>query len=335
VFTFISCSPRDEIVEGQLGSFSSTVISVEKDGAKLPTCTTKEGDEKPKPTWNTIRFFHELNFIFPKVKNNELSIIVSKGDFNCVKISSDETVELETQIEPRGKDYEKTGAFVYVKKLEIMDTGYLLNNTALMSEFADGMGMSVGQLSTYLKSSPVKTKVNITYVSKTKGKLSDDDKPKDDGGDSNSKLLTYLKLPGDQGKTAGDCGSEWTSLRLQKWFIEEHAEVLKNKIEDKGLKVFVGAGDRHCLPLGASGRFETLQDDGSFTLFGPEYIVEAVILRKKSDFFEDPILLEYVARDAGMSVEMFVAYLENMKNDVVNMTFIKWDNLLDTPEEDL
>ena len=322
---FISCSPRDEPAQGSgrgnegIELASGQIVTVDKKGERSSTC----GDEGAKD-WTDIRMFNELSMAFEKAKKNQLSIFVNKKGRSCVRIGSQ--LELAIQETPDSGNPKGIGVFVEATKVLIMNTEDLLKNTKLMNEFADGMGLSVGELEAYLKDR-YNEQLNITYFKPVGGSK----KPVDgDDGNTNepkppgSSLVSILKSPNDDGKTISDCGEQkWSSLRVQNWFLDEHKQILVKAIEDQTLKVFVGAG-KNCLPVGATAHFEAAVDDGEFAVVGGEYKVSAVIERSMEDFANDPVLTEYVAEDMGMTPEEFMNFLANIKNEKVNMTFIDW-----------
>lgn len=326
----MACSPRDQAPlngsrnngpgGGGINLSSGQTITVDKEGEKLSSCS--DG-----PTWSTIRFYYEVNFIFEKLKQNDVTIIVAKGSSNCLKISNNTPVEFETQKEPMGKDYNKTGVKVYVQKMQIMNTSDLLARTDLLAEYANGMGMTVGELISFLKQEPYKDQVNITFVSKTASAPGDNGSDNNGGTDDTGTTpslggINILRLPQDQGKTISECASPWTDVRV----FKEVVDTTLSKIADRSLEVYVSQGDRSCLPIGNIAFFTSQDDSGQYVkVENSDFQVRAVVVRAKSDFVADPTLAEYVAEDMGLTVEAFMTYLSGMNKDQVNLTYINWD----------
>ena len=233
-----------------------------------------------------------------------------------------------------GKDYENTGAKVYVKKVQVMNTKDLLARTDLLAEFAAGMTMTVGQMIAFLQQEPYKEQVNITFVSKTASSPSDNGSSDSDNDDTDTDSgnsgsgISILRLPGDVGKTISQCSTPWTDIRI----FKEISDNTLTKVADRSLQVYVSQGDRSCLPIGAMAFFSSQDDSGQFVkVEGSDFQVRAVVVRPRSDFNDDPTLAEYVAEDMGLSPEDFMNYLSGMNKDLVNLTYINWD--VEEPQE--
>ncbi|MCJ8277612.1 MAG: hypothetical protein HRT44_05385 [Bdellovibrionales bacterium] len=316
---FLSKEPIEGGATNPFEDFGDEIEEVTSKDQKLSTCS---GDEQP--TWSTIRLFNEFrDLIGDKLGTAEITAIVSKGDFNCVKVGS--KVEFELQNE-EGSGFEKTGSFVYVQKILRMDTGYLLSESDRLMEYAKAMGLTVSQLSDYIRDRP-RDQVTVTFVSLEESPVDDggvsDDPVVDDDPVVSGPSFTILKNAGEKTESCGD--QTWLGLRLQTWFVDEHKTKMIENFNNKTMKVFVGAGDKQCLPLGAQGQYEALNADDNFELMGDKFTVQSIVVRPKADLLDDPILLEYLAQDMGLTTEMFKAHIENMRNDFVNMIFMTWE----------
>ncbi len=210
VFLVVACGPRDDEKflggDGNQGGFdlkSGEIVERKNEGDKLPTC-----DQSDDPTWDTVRLFNEVSFIFDDL--DKLQVVVGKGSRNCVKISNQDSIEIEVQNDPQAKGFDGTGVRYFVIALHLMNTADLLNQQESLEKVAKGMAMSVEQLKEFLNSEPRRDQITLTYLKPTTGT----EPPKE--------VSSSLKFATKKGEVASDCKDlRWTSIRVSQ-------EIFKN-----------------------------------------------------------------------------------------------------------
>ncbi len=311
-----ACAPRDDLSPQEgTGGFNqqTTPIKISNEGEKLSTCS-KDTD----PTWDTIRLFNELQFIFNKL--DQVSLIVGKGTRNCVKVSSIRPVELVIQKVANAMDFENSGAFYFVSAIEIVNTDDLLGNNPLMQELSKGMAMSVAELETFLRTDK-RSQMTITYLQKSPASSQEGSVTSPPAENSPTGQIKIYREPEFTGKTASSCNNPWKDLRI----FPDVFLLFKNSIEQKQMKMFLAQGDRNCYVIGENSFVSLKNDQGDFVIQeNLEFKVTGVVIRPKVDFITDPILAEYTARDMGLSYQEFLDYLNTLKSDQVHGTWIQW-----------
>jgi hypothetical protein len=288
VFALIThCAPRDDESligsGGDRGGFdlkSGQTLRVTEQGQKLSSC-----NQDDDPTWNTIRLFAELSFMFSKV--NDLKVIVGKGSRNCVKVSDQDAVEIVLQDAPQSKNYDSSGAFYLVTKLEMMNTQDFLNNAGMVNDMARDMGMSADQLKAFLATEPKRDQITITYLKKADGSSNKPGPKKDEfqlaKGDIITTTLEGNKLP--------SCRDEkdptWQTIRLP-----FDLSALADKLE--AVSVVVGKGSRNCVAVSSENTIELeLQEEeggNKYKKLGAHYLVDSLMMINTSDFLNSDLL---------------------------------------------
>ncbi|MCB0377730.1 MAG: hypothetical protein KDD33_04495 [Bdellovibrionales bacterium] len=309
-----SCGPRDEAASGSSGpSFiqlkTGEVLEVSAEGEQLTpeNCKRKDGSQD---IWKTIRLFKENQNLYSKAQDNRLKVILGRAR-NCLQVSTKVPVEYVLQNED-GKSFANTGVKVLVTKLQVMNIDDLLKKSDLMTEFADGMGVSVSELVEFLKDEGLRGQVSVTYV-----QSANPDQPQQP---SNGKIQV-IDLAGNEGQVIRPdlCGTQiWQSVRI----FQDIQDPVIEAITDKKLKLFLSQGDKVCLAMGEPFFFEVKNQDGKFEkVEGSDYRLVKVIIRNKDDFLGDPMLRDYVSRDMNLSLAEFESYLQGMSRDQVNLLY--------------
>lgn len=305
----LQCGPRDDASLNN-GSGAGTVslkaggtLSVSQEGQKLSTCS-QPGD----PSWNSIRLFAELNFMFDKV--DRLKAIVSKGTYNCTPVSLKNTVSIDLQQAPQSKDYKKS-AYYHVTKIEIRNTSDVLNSPELLNTLATDMAMTSDQLKNYLLSPPQKSQINISYLKPADETKSKADNNKDSLQEGDFKLpagnVLYTKAEGGQLPTcSSDSDVAWQTLNLP-----FEIDFLKDRLDQ--LQLLVLKGTKNCLQVSNK---KTVELQTALSPIGVQYqgtqhyyLVDALQMMHLEDLLADEKLLETVAKQMAMSVEELKAYL--------------------------
>lgn len=306
VLLLVSCGPRDDekLLGGGdrgdgFGLKSGERISVAENNKKLPSCSKDD-----QPTWDSIRLFDELSFMYPKAGN--LSVIVGKGDFNCVQVSDSQTVEIDFS---DGTGWKGSGHHYYVYEIVMMPTEDLLNDNFKLKEVAQGMQMSVEQMKSFLNSQPTKAEVTLTYLKRKDGQTTEPEE--------NLSISIYDEL----GKTMESCKDKvFTDLRV----FPKEREILSQAIESKNLRAMVAPGDHNCLKIGDEASLSFKNEDGKFEVQEAKFKVQSIVVRDRSNFLEDPILSGYVASEMGVSLDLFMKIVEGLDKDKINVTRFEW-----------
>ncbi len=215
---------RDQITLTYLskGEVSLEKQLVNQNNQKLSTCSD-EGD----PTWNSIRLFEELSFLYDKL--DQLKVVIAKGDFNCVKVSDTEPVEIDLQ---QNGVFQGSGQLYFVEAIELVSTEEFLSNEERFAEMAAAMAMTTGELRNYLTSGPQKSSLNITYLKPSTEAVIDFDLP-----------LGLTLVAEGEGVKLPTCREEndpvWTELDLPRSLMDKMADV-------QSLKQVVLFGRRNC-----------------------------------------------------------------------------------------
>lgn len=279
-------------------------VVVSEPGMKLPSCS-KDSD----PTWKTLRLKNDLSGMFSKI--DDLKVVVNRGDFNCLPVSENSSVEVELQQQADSKKYEKSGVYYKVTQVELVSLIEFLLDSQKVQMVASGMGMSVDELEAYLSQNPYPEFLNLTYVERT-----------EEAPSPGTIEIKEFVLPEYQGKAASQCHSFWKNIRL----FPETKDLFLESVKNKSLKAFLSPGSRNCFAIGEPAFFTLKETEGGTFVDLPnsKFKVESVLIRSKVDYVKDPALANYVAEDLGMSRDQFLTYLETFVDEQVNVTRIQW-----------
>ncbi len=319
LLTLAACGPREDERINQGGGAgaagvqlkSGQVLETSKQGEMPETCP---GDAK---AWNTIRLFPELSFIFDRL--DELKVVVAKGDFNCLKVSDQEAVQIVTG-QGDGK-YKDSGVFYHVEKILIQRADDFLGDSKLFKKMAQDMAMSEAQLRAFLNDRP-KQNVNITFL-----KPADPDAIQNNKGPS-LKIdsgLKYGSIEGVEGTKLPSCSAEgdpiWNIIELDNALVPEAADLAS-------IRTVVGKKTRHCLQVSTKStvelKIQSSVDAKEFTSTGEHFKVLGLEMFNRQDFIKNKALVAEAAAGALIEPATLLSYLnEEPLADFVTLSYIE------------
>jgi len=319
--TLVNCGPRDDEKLMNGGGDRSRGFDikagqtekVEAQNGKLKACS-----EEDDPTWDSSRLFPEMDFVFDKI--DQFTVILGKGR-TCVKVSDQDAMEIDLpNAEGRfPKEHDGgTGVFYYVTSLEMRNTDDFLKNTKLVKEVADGMKMSVAQLTGFINQEPRKPQIHLIYLKKTDGSS----KPKPEQPKYTLPKGTMETVFG-EGSKLSSCSSDnvWKSVRLP--FA---LSGIYEKLE--GVSVVLGKGAENCVQVSDSSTVELMTEKeegtGKYDSTGLFYKVRKLQVLNSSDLLADQTLMQTVIDGMGLAEADLKVFLDaEPKKEVVTITYLE------------
>ncbi len=320
--TLSSCGPRDD--ESLLGGGSNRgqgydlqagkVLEVTTEGQKLESC--READQ---PTWDTIRIYKETSFIFDKT--DQLKVVVGRGDFNCVPVSSKTAIQIEVQ----DGTWQKTGDFYFVSKLEMHNLDDFLVKGELVAKTAKDMAMSEDQLRSYLTTDNTRPQITLTYLKPADGSsaASDDDYTLESGYVLSAEL-DGLKLP--------TCSEKddpiWDTLRLP---------IVFNSVVEKAdeVSVIVSNRSRNCVAVSSQKTVEAEfkeNEDSDYKGTGKHFLVNKLSLVNREFLLTQTEWMQELATGMQVELENLKTYLQDEEaDDVISITYVEASEAMTTP----
>lgn len=285
-------------------------VQVFGEGSKLETCAGEKDND-----WGQIRLDSRLKSLFDKA--SEIKAQILRGSKNCYRISGKKALPLVLQREEDGP-YENEDIHFLIKNILLINTSDFISNQEMLDSTSAAVGFAKSEdLVHYIKDDKgdFPSLVTITTL-----EVSDEQTPIGGGGP-----VFIFKLPAAKGLKAGDCQAPgkptWKSMRI----FPDQEDIFGEAFKNKTATAIVTNGDFNCLVIGENAML-AFKDTSNAWIDDPnlEYRVTEVVIRDKADFFRDGKLTEFVASEAGMSVDVFLTYLETLSQARVNITRLEW-----------